>query len=135
MTTKPLALVIEDDVDLMEIFSQAIQGAGYTVEVCTAGDVGAKRLAEAKPPMLILDLHLPGLNGLEVLRRLRADPATAATTVFVVSADPQTAELTRNLADLVLIKPVSFQQLRELASRYYRRHTGGVTKPLGAAPA
>jgi two-component system phosphate regulon response regulator PhoB len=128
---KPLALVIEDDVDLVEIFSQAIQGAGYTVEVCTAGDTGIKRLAEITPHLVILDLHLPGLSGQEVLRRIRANPAMAATTVFIVSADPQTAEITRSLSDLVLIKPVSFQQLRELASRYYRRHTGTVTRPIG----
>jgi DNA-binding response OmpR family regulator len=130
--TVPVALVIEDDMDLSEIFMQAMQGAGYDVQVCTTGDEGSRRIAEVRPAMVVLDLHLPGLSGREVLQRLRSDPATAKATVFVVSADPHTAEQTRNLADLVLIKPVSFQQLRALSSRYFQRHAGLSTSELRA---
>jgi DNA-binding response OmpR family regulator len=132
---KPVALVIEDDIDLSEIFMQAMQGAGYEVEVCMTGDEGSRRIAEIMPAMVVLDLHLPGLSGREVLQRLRSDPATEGATVFVVSADPHTAEQTRNLADLVLIKPVSFQQLRALSTRYFQRHSGLSTGPLGSTKA
>ena len=75
------------------------------------------RLAVTTPDLVVLDLHLPGIAGTDILRRIRADARLAETRVIIVTGDPLEAEGVRDQADLVLIKPVGFDQLRGLATR------------------
>ena len=113
------ALIIEDDVDLSEIFSEALQTAGYEVEVVNNGDLAMKRLSEIIPYVVILDLHLPGVDGKHILRRIRADERLKDTRVVIASAD---AALAQTLdADLTLLKPISFSQLRDLTKRLLKK--------------
>ncbi len=114
---KHLAFIIEDENDLAMIFARALDGAGFSTERILTGDAAMKRLREAVPDVVILDLHLPNVSGLEILQAIRADERLAKTRVIVASADARMSELTVPQADLVLIKPVSFIQLRDLAAR------------------
>ncbi|MDQ2809650.1 MAG: response regulator, partial [Chloroflexota bacterium] len=69
------------------------------------------------PDLILLDLHLPDLTGAEVLRRLRANPLTAATPVVIVSADAtpaQIARLRRAGADIYLTKPLDVQEFLQV---------------------
>ena len=68
--------------------------------------------------MVILDLHVPGINGGLLLREIRNDPRTAKAHVIIVSADAEFAANLQAQVDLVLLKPVSFLQLSMLASRF-----------------
>ena len=115
--TYRLALIIEDEIDLAEIFSQALQAAGFTTEVITRGDSAMTRLDEIEPEVIVLDLHLPGVDGSVILRHIRGDARLVDTKVIVASADAALAQSLDIDADLTLLKPVSFSQLRDLAMR------------------
>lgn len=116
--SKPLALVVEDNEDLAAIFSEALGVAGFNSEVLHSGDLALTRLAQAAPSVVVLDLHLPKVGGVKVLREIHADPRLAAVRVVVVTADAQLGDSLRAEADIVLIKPISFSLLRELATRF-----------------
>jgi two-component system cell cycle response regulator DivK len=111
------ALVVEDDGDLAVIFAEALQAAGYATGIVQDGDTALARLTVTTPDVVVLDLHLPHLSGSDVLQRIRTDARLAHTRVIVVTADPRMAEVLEDQADLVLIKPISFSQLRDLATR------------------
>jgi DNA-binding response OmpR family regulator len=114
---KPLAFIVEDDEDAGVIFANALQEGGFACEIISAGDVALARLAETVPAVVVLDLDLPGVSGAEVLRQIRADARLAQTHVIIATAHPDLAAGLEEKADLVLIKPVSFTQLRDLAKR------------------
>ncbi len=113
----PQAVVIEDDPAQAQIFAQALQDAGYAVTHLADGDQALAYLREHRPHLVLLDLHLPGTAGDTILRAIRQDERLAATRVMLATADPRMAETLRSDSDLVLLKPVSFIQLRDLARR------------------
>jgi DNA-binding response OmpR family regulator len=121
MTASPFALVVEDDMDLGTIFAEAIKAAGYETEAIADGGQAAERLKEVVPTLVILDLHLPNVSGKELLEQIRADERLGATSVIVTTADGRQAEDLLETADFCLVKPISFTQLRDLASRLYPR--------------
>ena len=114
---KPFALIIEDHPDTADIFALALQLAGFEVEIVKDGQVAQDRLANTIPAVVTLDLHLPFVTGDDLLRQIRADDRLAKTRVMITTADPIRAEYLRSMADLVLLKPIDFGQIRELASR------------------
>jgi CheY-like chemotaxis protein len=111
------ALIIEDNRELAIIFSQALQAAGFATGIMLDGDQALARLAITTPDVVVLDLHMPRVSGVEILRRIRADARLAGTRVIVATADMRATDMLQDQADLVLIKPVSFTQLRDLAGR------------------
>jgi two-component system, cell cycle response regulator DivK len=116
--THPLALIIEDDPKLAVIFAKALEAAEFEPEVIGDGRAALTRLAEIIPSLVVLDLHLPHVSGVDILRQIRADTRFANTRVMIATADPLVAESLRFEADMVLLKPISFHQLRNLASRF-----------------
>jgi DNA-binding response OmpR family regulator len=113
---KPLALIIEDDPQLNEIIALTLQ-ADFEIVACSDGTSGWDRLSEMTPHILVLDLHLPGMPGKDILAKLRADERFKDTRVILATADERLAETLTEAADIVLLKPVSPAQLRELANR------------------
>jgi DNA-binding response OmpR family regulator len=115
--TSPFALIIEDDPDLSDIFSQALTVAGYETQIVQDGQVAMQMLDTINAVVIVLDLHLPNISGETILTRIKADEKFNKTRVILTTADTVTAELLREKADIVLIKPISFGQLRDIASR------------------
>lgn len=113
-----LSLIIEDDEDLAEIFSQAVTAAGYETEIINDGLSAQERLKQVVPSLVVLDLHIPYISGDKIFKEIRADDRLKHTRVVVATADAQMSEMMRGKADLVLIKPISFTQLRDLTSRF-----------------
>ena len=113
----PLALIVEDDEDTATLFAEAAAEAGYEPEIARNGGLALKRLAATAPALVILDLHLPGIEGTDVLQRIRGDETLAGTRVLVATADARQADALHDVADLVLVKPVAYRQLRDLAVR------------------
>jgi CheY-like chemotaxis protein len=113
----PLALIIEDDPDLSIIFSEALRKAGYETEVLLDGLIAQERLKLVVPAVVILDMHLPRVSGIELLDQIRADDRLKNVQVVIATADARMGEVMREQADFVLIKPISFTQLRELTAR------------------
>ncbi len=114
---KPFAMIVEDDPDAAAIFSEALKAAQFDTEIIGTGDQALERLGVKEPDMVILDMHLPNVAGPEILVHIRAQERLAETKVIVATADPSMAEDLEAQADLVLLKPISFSQLRDLAKR------------------
>ncbi len=111
------AMVIEDDFDASVIFAKALEVLGFETEIVRDGAVALEKLATVVPEIIVLDLHLPNVVGTQILRQIRADERLSELRVIVATADPRSAELIQPLADLVLLKPTTFSQVRDLASR------------------
>lgn len=114
---KPLSLIIEDDEDLSSIFHEALSAAGFETEIIRNGSHALERLQNVVPEVVILDMHLPQVTGGAILRHIRSQRRLARTSVIVTTADAIMGEQVRETADFVLIKPISFRQLRDLTAR------------------
>ena len=84
MTT---VLLIDDGKDIRRLLREALSGAGYTVLEADDGQIGLEMAVAAKPDLIVLDLVLPGLSGWDVMRKMRADPATADIPILAISAE------------------------------------------------
>ena len=115
--SKPIAFIVEDDPQLSKIFSVSLQ-TEFVSEVASDGDIALVRLAEIVPALVILDLHLPSRSGKEILMYIRSDVRLANTHVIICTADERQAQELEDKADIVLLKPVSPTQLRQIASRF-----------------
>ena len=111
------ALVIEDDADQALIFAEALRAAGFEPEVVRDGRAALTRLEAAAPSLVVLDLHIPHVLGKDLLYYIRTDERLAGTRVILASGDYQLSQSLRDQADVVLLKPIGFQQLRDIASR------------------
>lgn len=114
--SKPIVLIVEDDPRLNEIISITLQ-ADFEIETCIDGDTTLNRLNLITPNIIVLDLNLPGTSGADILAYIRATDRFKNTRVILATADERQAETLNDEADIVLLKPVSPGQLRELALR------------------
>lgn len=114
-----LALIIEDDEDLANIFAEALRGVGFEVEHMADGKTAQARLLNGQPPFLILlDMHIPHISGGDLLTNvIKKDERLAQTMVIITTADARMGETYGDMVDFVMIKPISFVQLRDLTSR------------------
>jgi DNA-binding response OmpR family regulator len=108
-------LVADDDEDILQLVSFRLERAGYKVVTAADGQQALAAAREHQPDLAVLDVMMPGLNGYEVTRQLRADPATAGIPVILLTARVQEADVSRGFeagADDYLRKPFSPQELR-----------------------
>ena len=116
MPPKPLAFIIEDDSAQNRIFSIALQ-KDFELLCIFDGLEAVKQLKQSTPKLIVLDMNLPGLHGSKILELVRADPKFSQTQVIMATADALQAFNLEQDADLILLKPISPKQLRELAKR------------------
>jgi DNA-binding response OmpR family regulator len=115
--SKALALIIEDEPDLSAVFAEALAFVGLDTEVIGDGLVARERLAVIQPGIVILDLHLPHVSGLELLAFIHDQEHLQQTPVIVVTADVKLAKTLENQANLVLVKPITFAQMAQFAAQ------------------
>ena len=120
----PLVLVIEDEKEIRDLVRYNLERAGYRVVAVADGDQGLERLFAARPDLLVLDLMLPGRNGLEILREVRGEPTTRELPVIVLTA--RSTEMDKLLgfehgADDYLTKPFSPRELTARVEALLRR--------------
>ncbi len=113
----PLALIVEDDEDINEIFCQALASAGFSIHSVRDGQAALEFLKGVPPDVVILDLHLPNVSGEVILKTIRATPGMENTRVVITTADAAFGEYLQDKADFVMIKPISYVQLRDLTRR------------------
>lgn len=118
MDKKPFAYVVEDNQDAVAIFQAALEQAGYEVQVALDGAVAQQQLTELVPDLIVLDIHMPNVSGDQLLKQIRSDARLKNTRVFLATADANMASHLRDQAELVLLKPIGFSQLKELAERF-----------------
>jgi diguanylate cyclase (GGDEF)-like protein len=114
---KPFVLIVEDERDIAALFRHVMDLAGYRTEIASNGRLALDRLAGAQPDVVLLDLSLPGVSGVNVLQRMRVDERLKRIPVVVVTAYPELAESLAVEPDLVMLKPVSAVQLADLVQR------------------
>lgn len=129
MEPKPVALVVEDDEDQNIIFTAALEQAGYVVKSVYDGITARQVLAEIIPLIVVLDLHMPGVNGDVVLREIRTSPRLKDIRVIIATSDSSFAASLELRTELVLLKPIGFSQLSQLASRFAQKQTPRRTGP------
>jgi two-component system cell cycle response regulator DivK len=112
-----LAFIIEDDQDLSTIFADALEAVGYEVEQIKDGMKAQQRLSEEVPFLILLDMHLPHISGADLLKEIKADDRFKSSLVILTTADARMAEAYEPVADFVMVKPISFVQLRDLTAR------------------
>ena len=126
-----LVMVIEDEKEIRDLLRYNLERAGFRVAAFADGEEGLEQLFASRPDAVVLDLMLPGRNGLEVLREVRGEPATADVPVLVLTA--RGAEMDKLLgfehgADDYLTKPFSPRELvarlRALLRRSRPEHAG-----------
>ncbi|MCC8362481.1 response regulator [Lysobacter sp. A6] len=110
-------LVVDDNIDAAQTLAHLLEAFGHDVRVAHDGDAALVLAQESPPDVVLLDIGLPGMNGYDVVRRLRADPRTQAATVIAVTGYGQEADRQRAIEagfDLHLVKPVAPEQLAGL---------------------
>ena len=114
---KPFALIIEDDRDIVALFRHVMDLAGYRTEIILNGKAAADYLAHARPDIILLDLGLPGISGVELLQIMHADERLKDVPVVVITAHAHLVETLLVRPTLTLIKPVNIEQMTNLIQR------------------
>jgi diguanylate cyclase (GGDEF)-like protein len=114
---KPFALIIEDDRDVAALFRHVLDLAGFQTEIDFHGQVACDRLSSVQPDLVLLDLILPGVSGVQILELIQSNERLSHTKVIVITGQPHISSGLSVQPDLVLQKPVSTEQLKELSLR------------------
>lgn len=117
MSVRRLVLIADDDEDILALVRATIERSGHEVMAVRDGAAALSAMAERRPDLVVLDIAMPELDGLEVLRRLRADDETRDLPVILLTAQAQAADVERGFAtgaSAYVRKPFS---PRDLATR------------------
>ena len=117
-------LIVEDNEKNMKLARDVLQSKGYATLEAVTGEEGVRLAKERKPDLVLMDIQLPGLNGIDALAQLRADPATARIPVvaFTASVTPSDrSQISEAGFDGFLSKPINLKEFLETV----QRHCGG----------
>ena len=121
---KETLLVVEDDQDIVEIIEYHFAREGYTILSATDGEKGLEIARKEKPAAVILDLMLPGLDGIEVARRLKQDPDTMGIAIVILTAKGEESDIILGLgvgADEYIVKPFNPREVVARVKAVLRR--------------
>ncbi|GAA3397752.1 MULTISPECIES: response regulator transcription factor [Cryptosporangium] len=107
-------LIADDDPDILALVTFKVKQAGYTLITATDGAAALAAARETTPDLVVLDVSMPRMSGLEVCRELRADAATAKVPVLLLTARAQEADIEAGFdvgADDYVVKPFSPREL------------------------
>jgi two-component system alkaline phosphatase synthesis response regulator PhoP len=125
-------LVIEDEEDICELIRYNLTKEGYSVTCATSGEEGVQVVRTLAPDVIILDLMLPGIDGLEVCKQIKGDAAIKDTPIIIVSARGEEGDVVTGLelgADDYVAKPFSPKVLSARVKSVLRR---GKSAPVGS---
>jgi CheY-like chemotaxis protein len=112
-----LILVVEDNDKNRKLVRDVLTAKGYSLVEAETGEDGVRLAQEQHPALVLMDIQLPGIDGIEALRRLRADPATAGIPIIAVTASAMTQDRQKILAagfDAYQSKPLSIRPFVDL---------------------
>lgn len=113
-------LVVEDNPISLQLMATILENAGFAVLRAADAEAGLAAARRERPGLIFMDIQLPGMDGLEATRQLKADAATRAIPIVAVTAYAMKGDRERILAagcDDYLAKPVSYKRVLELAAR------------------
>jgi two-component system alkaline phosphatase synthesis response regulator PhoP len=123
-------VVVEDNPDIAELITHYLQRAGHVTDHLASGGEVLRHARASAPDLIVLDVMLPGMDGLEVCQGLRSDPATAAIPIIMLTARGEEPDRVRGLelgADDYVTKPFSPKELVARVKALLRR----VERPAG----
>lgn len=126
-STSTTVLIIEDEEDAAELFAEMMRVSGFRVLKTSNSAPALAMMAAEKPDVLILDIMMPEISGLDILRQMRRDPELANIPVVVVSAKSMPADIKNGMeagASTYLTKPVGFLDLKEAVERALASRAG-----------
>ena len=119
--TGPQVVVVEDNERNMKLFREVLNASGYRTLEAETGKRAVALATEHRPDLVLMDIHLPDIDGVEALRMLRADERTASVPVLALTAQAMEGDRERFLAagfDGYLSKPVNIADLLDAVRRY-----------------
>ena len=124
-------LVVDDDPVIVNLLQVNFEIEGYDVLAATGGEAGLAQARLGHPDVIVLDVMMPGIDGLEVARRLREDPETASIPIILLSAKAQTTDIQAGLsvADEYVTKPFEPLELLERVNSVVARANGPGSAP------
>jgi two-component system cell cycle response regulator DivK len=117
-------LIVDDNPTNLKLVAYLVRAHGYDVHTAQDAPSALDSIRKVKPRLILMDLQLPGIDGLELTRRLKADPATASIAIVAVTAYAMKGDLERALAagcDDYVSKPIDTRALPLLIAKYARR--------------
>jgi two-component system phosphate regulon response regulator PhoB len=127
---KEHVLVVEDEADIQELIRFNLQREGYRVSTALTGEEGYRRILDDRPDLVVLDLMLPGMDGLDVCRRIKSESSAKHIPVVMVSAKGEESDIVVGLelgADDYITKPFSpkvlLARIRTVLRRKARQET------------
>ena len=124
-------LAVEDDEDILQLLKYNLTKEGYRVTAVTSGEEGLQIARSAVPDLMLLDLMLPGIDGLEVCRRLKTDSKTGHVPIIMLTAKGEEADIVTGLelgADDYITKPFSTRVLLARVRTVLRRRRAAPPK-------
>ncbi len=125
--SKPLILVIEDEDDIRELVRYNLERDGFAVREAESGENGLDWLGGNRPALILLDLMLPGRDGLDICRQLKQDEATASLPIVMLTARGEESDIITGLelgAEDYIVKPFSPRVLTARIKAVLRRKSG-----------
>jgi len=121
-----ISLIIDDNWYYRDIFRMALEEARYEVMQAEGGYLGSELLENNPVDLLVLDLHMPDIDGYEVLRKMRSQSRFDATRILVVTANADMAtDEVSDLADFIMYKPISIIEFSQFVLRLKKSFTAG----------
>jgi two-component system, cell cycle response regulator DivK len=115
-----LVLIVEDNEKNMKLARDVLQAKGYDTVEAVTGEDGVRLAKERKPDLVLMDIQLPGINGIEAFRRIRGDAATARIPVVALTASvtpTDRSEITAAGFDAFVGKPISIREFLDTVKR------------------
>jgi DNA-binding response OmpR family regulator len=124
MDDQKTVMIIEDEVDAAELFGEMMRLNGFRVIKMYSSAPAIPMIAQEKPDVIILDIMMPDISGLEVLRYMRREPNMSSIPVIVVSAKSMPGDIKTGLeagASMYLTKPVGFLDLKQAVEQVLQK--------------
>ena len=116
-------LVVDDEPNILKMLEQYLSTEDFTVEVASSGMEALEKVDSFDPELILLDVMMPGMDGFEVLERIKGNPAHAATPVIMLTARDQSADVLRGYqggATAYQVKPFDMDELLETIAKVLR---------------
>ncbi|HSD89386.1 MAG TPA: response regulator [Kofleriaceae bacterium] len=116
-------LVVDDNATNLKLVAYLVKASGYDVATAIDADSALAAIAAQPPQLILMDLQMPGVDGLELTRRLKADPATRGIKIIAVTAYAMKGDEEKALAagcDGYVTKPIDTRALPQLIARHLR---------------
>ena len=117
-------MIIDDNPQNLKLASILLSGEGYDVRTCTDAEQALVALGEFEPSLILMDIQLPGMDGLELTRRLKAEPARRHIVIIALTAYAMKGDRERALAagcDDYVSKPIDTEALTVLVAHHLAR--------------